>query len=172
MRPDTREQLVEHCAQRIDVGCGRHRLALHLLRAGVIRRHQVGPGGRERFGARRFGIQQLGDAEIEQFRYAIGVHQDVAGFEIAVNDQLLVGVLDGVGHLPEQFQALAYRQLVRVGEGDQRLAVDALHDDVRRTVLSGAAIEQTGDVGMFERGQNPALLQEAPPLPFRPRAHP
>ncbi len=129
-------------------------------------------GGGERLRACEFGVEQLGDSEIEQLRNAIGGDQDVARFEIAVNDELLMRVLDGVGHLPEQLQALANGQLAGVSEGDQGFAVDALHNNVRRTVGGRSAFEQTGDVGVFELSQDLAFLQEAPPLGFRPGAHP
>jgi hypothetical protein len=52
----------------------------------------------------------LGDAEIDELRYrppfARGAHQDIGGFEVAVDHALLVRVLHGVAHESHQLHAL------------------------------------------------------------------
>ena len=50
-------------------------------------------------------LQQFGDAEIQQLWRAIRRHEDVRGFQIAVNDEVLMRVLDGgadlaIGYFP------------------------------------------------------------------------
>ena len=44
--------------------------------------------------AERDRIEELGDAEVEKHGLAFGGDQDVAGLEIAVDDEALVGVMD------------------------------------------------------------------------------
>ena len=48
------------------------------------------------------GIEQLGDAEVEQLGHAVGGDQDVARLQIPVDHQVLVGEMDGGAHLPEE----------------------------------------------------------------------
>jgi hypothetical protein len=43
-----------------------------------------------------------------------------------------------------------------------RLALHVLHDEVRNAFGRAAAVEQPGDIRMFQRGQNFALLAEPP----------
>ena len=52
-------------------------------------------------------------------------------------------------------------QLMRVAVVVQRLPFDKLHDEVRQAVVSGAAVEQAGDVWMIERGEDLSLFAEA-----------
>ena len=101
-----RQQLVEKDAQGVDVAGGRDRLALDLLRARVLGRHHREHGG----GGRQVGIdaggEQLGDAEVQQLRHAVTVHQHVRRLDVAVDHQVLMGVLDGAAHRPEQGHAV------------------------------------------------------------------
>ena len=90
-----------------------------------------------------------------------GGHQDVAGLEVAVDDQVLVGEVDGRADLPEELQALAHRQLPVVAVLVDRPPLDVLHDEVGAAVLGGAAVEQLGDVRMVEVGEDLALGAEA-----------
>ena len=48
---------------------------------------------------RAVGVEQLRDAEVEELGHAVLGHQDVAGLEVAVDDQVAVGVLHGVADL-------------------------------------------------------------------------
>ena len=43
--------------------------------------------------------QRFGQPEVEDFHYAVGPDLDVRGFEIAVDDPLLVRGLQGMGDL-------------------------------------------------------------------------
>jgi hypothetical protein len=45
---------------------------------------------------------------------------------------------------------------------EDRPPVDPFHDDVGISVLRRSAVEQAGDVGMLERGQDLALVAESP----------
>ena len=57
--------------------------------------------------------------------------------------------------------------MLRAVRGDPD-SVDVLHDDVRNTVLGGAAVEQTCDRGMGEASQRLVLATEAPQDAYEP----
>ena len=49
--------------------------------------------------------QQGGDAEVEQLHPAGAVDEDVRRLQVAVHDQVGVGVGDGIGHLQDEPEA-------------------------------------------------------------------
>lgn len=112
--------------------------------------------------------QKPGNTEIQQLRSAVLRHQNVGRFEIAVNDEVLVGELYRIAHLPEQLQPLTRASVVRAAPDVDGHAGDELHDQVRRSVGSHTAIDQPRHVGMFETGQDLAFLPKAP---FQGAAH-
>ena len=61
----------------------------------------------------------------------------------------------------EETQAIVDGQPVRVGVRRDRRAVDVLHHQVRRALRGVAGIDQAGDVGMREAGEDVALGREA-----------
>ncbi len=157
-----REQLVEHDAQRVDVARRRDRAAADLLRARVLGRER--PQQRRRLlPHRRAGIgpQQLRDSEVEQLRRALRRHEDVAGLQVAVDHEVLVGVLHRGADLPEEDEPVPDRELVAAAEVEQRDALDVLHDEVGLAFLGGAAVEQPRDPGVVERGRDLALVAKA-----------
>ena len=100
------QQLVQHDAERIDVAYRRHGLAAHLLRARVIRRHHAQPIIVAGDLARIARLQELGDAEVEQLRHAVGADQDVRRLQVAMDDGAAVRVGDRGADLAEQLQPL------------------------------------------------------------------
>ena len=60
-------------------------------------------------------VDRLGDAEVDHLGDGLAVverHQDVRGLDVAVDDPLLVRVLDRLADRDEQLQPLAGRQPV------------------------------------------------------------
>src|SRR3546814_1884747 len=55
-----------------------------------------------------------------QFGRAVGVDQDVARLQIAMNDQIPVGVADRIADLPEQIEPRLQRQFVEIGRASCR----------------------------------------------------
>ena len=157
------EQLVEQDAERVDVRRRGHRLAADLLRARVFRRHQLQPrrGRRQRLPA-ELRVQQLGDAEVEQLGRAVGRHQHVGRLDVAVDDQVLVRVLDGGADVAEERQPGRGVEPVRVAVVDDRLPFDVLHGEVGPAVRRAAAVEEAGDERMLEAGQDLPLVTEPP----------
>lgn len=96
------EEFEEHSAERIDVGGGGDGLAGDLFGTGVI-------GREERMHGRRHAVidaDQLGDAEVEEFGSPVGIDEDIGRFEIAVNDEVAMGVGDGVANGGEDGAAI------------------------------------------------------------------
>ena len=87
------EQLVEHRAEAEDVGAGGQ---LGVVSARLLRGHVV---GRADDGSSHGQVElvalALGDPEITDERFPRFFEQDVGGFEVAVQDASLVGVVDG-----------------------------------------------------------------------------
>jgi hypothetical protein len=130
-----------------------------LLGTGVARRPDPRRGLARVAG--RTQVHQLGDAEVEQARLAVVAHQHVAGLEVAMDDEALVGVLHRCGNAVEKREPRAQREPVARDVLEQRHAVDVLHHDVRLAVVGLAAVEQMRDVGMVELRQDLALLAQA-----------
>ena len=111
--PAADEQLVEHDAEGPDVGATIRRLAARLLRRHVGGgaedeaggRARAGEGGRLREAGRAARARVvvpapgLGEAEVEHLHLAVGGQLDVGGLEVAVDDALLVGLLERLGDL-------------------------------------------------------------------------
>ena len=107
------QHLEEHAPEGPDVRPPVHRLAPGLLRRHVPRRPQEHPGlgapGREsgglgpvltRAARQRMDPHGLGEPEVEDLDVAVLGDHDVAGLQVAVDDALLVGDLEGLGDLP------------------------------------------------------------------------
>ena len=152
------EELVQQNAERVRVGGHADPLTRHLLRARVRRRHD-----RVRLGhafALSDGVHQLRDPEVEKLRVAVTGHEDVAGLQVPVRDQLAVGVGDRVADPEEEAKTLLDAQAARVAPCGDRLAVDELHHQVRRAVVRAASVEETGHAGVRQPGENLALRTE------------
>ena len=106
------EHLVDENAEGPDVRPPVDRPAAGLLGRHVGRGAEDDPGGgpgvgegrglREVGGGSRPGTvarPRLGEAEVEDLDLPVGGHLHVGGFEVAVDDALLVGLLEGLGHL-------------------------------------------------------------------------
>ena len=175
--PHAAQQFEEHHAQRVDVGGGGQGFAQHLLGGGVGRCHDaaggLGEGGGGavcRVGSRGLGRiagvavrrgQQLGDTEIEQPHLSVGGNEDVAGLEVAVDDQPRVRVLQRVQHLAEQRHALRGAQAAGVAPAVDGQAVNAFHRQPGRAVVGHASVVKPRDVGVAQPRQDVAFADKA-----------
>ena len=111
------QHLVEHAAERPDVGAPVH----HLTR-GLLGRH-VGRGaqddahlGLRRGNGRRFCCvcgstdPSLGETEIQHFDDTVRANLDVARLEVAMDDAALVGVIERINDLSRDGRCLVERQ--------------------------------------------------------------
>ena len=112
--------------------------------------------------------EQLGDAEVEQLDLAVVGHEHVRRLQVAVDDQVGVGVRDGRLHVQEQADALLDAEALVVAEAIDVLAVDVLEHQVRLTGARHPGVDQPGDVRVRQPGEDRPLALE-PGLPFPAR---
>src|SRR6185312_12595265 len=103
----------------------------------------------------------LGDSEVEQLRLSLRGDQNVGGLEVAVNQQALVGVLDGGADLLEKEEALVDGQPVVVAILVDGQSLDQLHDEIGAAVVRAPAVVEARDVGMLEAGEDLPFGDEA-----------
>jgi hypothetical protein len=103
----------------------------------------------------------FGDSEIEQLGNTLGGDQDVIRLQVPMYDQLLVRELNGFADRQHQLDALPRRELALVAEPVDGLAGYVLHNEVGQAIVSGAGVDQPGDVGMLQTRQDAALLLQA-----------
>src|SRR5262249_14745799 len=106
----------------------------------------------------------LGHAEIDDLCNGLAIvqtYQNIGRFQIAMNDALLMSVLNGLTDRNEQLQALAYRQVIVVAVLGDGNAMDQLHDKKRPTVVGGAGVKDPGNVLVVHHGQRLTLGLEA-----------
>ena len=87
--------------------------------------------------------------------------QNVRRFYVTVDDSLLVGMLNRLANLSEEFQPLFSGKVVLVAVVGNASALDQFHDEVRPAAVSSASIEHLGNVGMVHE-------REGLPLRFEP----
>ncbi len=162
----TRDQFVEERTQLEDVARRGDLASVELFGAGVGRCEETLSQGRVNSGQPQLvRAEHFGDAEIEQFDEGLPIgtlrDENVRGFQVAVDDQVLVGVLHRVADVLEQAEAFFDGEAFCVAECVDRLAVDVFHHEKRQAVRRDAAVEEAGDVGMVECGEQAAFLEEA-----------
>ena len=116
----------------------------------------------------QLGLQQLGDTEVEQFDGAIGCDDDVARLDVAVNDKVLVRVLNGIAHAKKQRQALLQAKPLLFAVVQNWRPFNILHRQERQPILRFSAIQKASDVRMIQIGEYLPLGAE-PPDQFRAR---
>jgi hypothetical protein len=170
------EELVEQDPEGVDV---RPRVDVpgdvRLLRAHVLERpHDLSQLGVHRAVDEPL-VQRLGHAEVDDLRHRLALldrDQHVRRLDVAMEDALLVGVLDGVADRQEQPEALGDGGLPLVAVLRQRHALDQLHREVGHARLGGARVEHGGDVRVAHQGQCLALRLEALQELLGVEAHP
>ena len=114
------------------------------------------------------GVKQFGDPEVEELRarpagLVLG-HEDVRRLEVAVDDEAPVCGAHSRADLGEEAEPVLNGEPPPVAVGRDGLALDELHREVRPPVeapaLGDAAVEEAGDVGVVEAGEDLALLAE------------
>jgi hypothetical protein len=162
LRQKAGEQLEQHDAQRVLVGAGADGLAGHLLGRRVGRRQaRAGPGRQLAVGPRGVGVEQGGDAEVEQLGGAVRADDDVGGLEVAVHHQLRVRRLHGLRHVHQQAHASGHRQLPLAHMRRQGLAGHELQHQVGAVAGVDASVEQLRHAGVAQAAEQSSLAREA-----------
>ena len=103
-------------------------------------------------------VKRFGDAEIEQLDLPVSIHQHVAGLQVAVHQQVAMGMGHGIGQLQEKPQPCGQRQALHGSV--HGLAVHILQHEVRQALIAGASVQQARDVGVAQARQCLALLRK------------
>ena len=153
--------LVEHGAEREEIGAMVHVLAPRLLRRHVRHRPQRGAGtgqvdvvrGPRRFVWRRSGPRRgrhLGQPEVEDLGVAPGRHEDVGRLDVAVHDALHVRGIEGVRQLRPEVEDALGAQGAPADARPQRLALEQLHHQEVAAVMLANVVNRA-DVRVVER---------------------
>ena len=141
------EHLIEHDAERIEVAAGVRLEPLGLLGGDIVH----GADGRIGPAAAVF-VLEGGDAEVCHLGDAVAVDHDVLGLDIAVDDAVLVRVLEGLRDLGGEKQRLRRGEpALAVDILLERDALDELHDDILHRERM-AHIVHRDDVRVAEHG--------------------
>ena len=101
------EHFVSHHGERVLVRRRALRFAVPLFRGHVRGGAACFPGHLRNAGQARADLR--GEAEVQHFDLALGIDHDVAGLDVAVDDLLLVGIVERGGHLTDDRQRLFQR---------------------------------------------------------------
>ena len=152
------QALVEHDAQRVDVGARVDRAAV-----GLLGREVVGAPD-EHVGARDAGlpvrVEGARDPEVGELHGPVAGEEDVLGLDVAVDHPLRLGVGQGAADLGADAGGLGGRQ--RPLAPDARLEVlplHELHDEVGALVVL-APVEQVHEVRVRQAGHQEGLAAE------------
>ena len=165
VRQVTGEQFVEDDTQRVDVAADVEvkRIREDLLRTHIRERSDeladVGLPCRM-----RVAVGDPGNAKIQNLRLPALVHEDVARFQIAMNDAALVRVVNGVADLDHQLQPLPNGQMPGRGVCEERLAANEFHGKVRlwaEPPIGGGGFVDLRDPGVLEPAERQRFLFEA-----------
>ena len=99
-------------------------------------------------------------AEVHHLRMAVRGEHDVRGLQVAVDDVLLVGLVQRFGRFQRDLQGVELAEGPSRQSLPERLPFDVLHDDAAGV----AEVEQfmdAADVGMVQRRRQPGFLQQA-----------
>src|SRR6185369_10745039 len=97
------------------------------------------------------------DAEVEDFRLSGFVNQNVAGFEVAVDNAAVVSMLNTITNACDKFDSMLISKVLGGGVLEQRRATDQLHCKVRPAIGSNTGVVDAGNSWMLEPSQSAGL---------------
>src|SRR5579885_963692 len=152
----TGEHLIENDAKRIDIAA----IVAHAVR--LFGGHIFGRADHcARAGQHLCALHGLGQAEIDQVRVAVRAQEDIRGFDIAMNDAVIVGVLQRRSDLAEEAGSLFESELLVAEEViAQGAAVDIGHNQVVPGTLLAEVVEGQ-DMIMGKRADGQGLAFKA-----------
>ena len=154
-----RQHLVQHAAQRVDVGAAVDRPGLDLLGGDVVGRADPRARAREAAG----GAEPLGQPEVGQVDVlvvALAADQDVGRLDVAVHQAALVRGVERRGDRGRHALHAVQVELALVDDVAQVRAGHEAHRQVEHAVVFAAAVDRD-DVRVLQRGRQPRLGLEA-----------
>jgi hypothetical protein len=157
------QQRVQQYAQCINIGCCGDCASCHLL--GRSELGSQGPAPFDR-GHRRVTWssvirKQLGDAKVQQLYFAVGPDQNVGWFNVAMDNQVGMGVGHSAEHINEQTDARFYAEPVVVAVFINALSLDMLENEIWFAFRSDTGIDQFRDMWMPELTKYSAFADKA-----------
>jgi hypothetical protein len=126
------EQLVKHCAESVDIrGATDARVISHRL----FRRHVAGRA--QNFHCARDAtlcFDQPCQSEIGEMRFAFCVQQNVSGFDIAMQDAVLMRIVHRPRQFGDQFSCVTDRHRFALRDGIELAALHQTHAEVTGAV--------------------------------------
>jgi hypothetical protein len=91
-------------------------------------------------------LHKVGESEVDDLHHPCCVDEDVLGFEVAVGDEVGVGVADALNHLSEEELHFVVRNLVVLHVVEQLSALRQLHhhEDIVRRVQNLVQLDYVG----------------------------
>ena len=125
-----------------------------------------------RFDAAGAAVHRLGQPEVEHLHRAVRSHLDVCGFEIAMDDPLLMRRFERLCDLLRDRQRLVDRDRPARNALRQVLALDELHHQRTDTVGFFETVD-VRDIGMIQRREGLRFARETVrAVPHRSRTSP
>ena len=107
-------------------------------------------------------MEKLGNAEIEKLGLSHRGNQDVARFQIAVDHQILMGILNGAADFLENPEAFRDGKIVFNAVAGNWEAIDRFHNEVRNPLLGASHFIKLRNVWVIQVGENLDFLLKAP----------
>ena len=175
-RAPAREHLVQHQAERKDVGSGVERIAEGLLGRHIQHRAHGGArvgqdagvlAFRPGYGARRLGRHRR-QTEVEQLRVAARRDEDVRRLHVAMDDAGAVRGAERVGDLHAHADNRLHRQRPGRQHFEQRQAAQQFHHDIRPVLglRRLADVVDRADVRMIQPGERVRFALETQQVLF------
>ena len=147
------DEFVEDGAKAVEVGVG----ALLPFGAVLLGRGVAGTDdGAE--AAAVFTQGMAGGAKVDEQRAALLSEEDVAGFDVAVQQSRLVNLLQAVEQRGEEGEDFVLVEAAALEPLAQGLAFFEVHDDIRRSV-GFEVVNDANDVGVFELGEGLGFVE-------------
>ena len=86
-----------------------------------------------------------------------GRDENVARFEIAMDDEIPVGMFDGRADQAKEPQSVLESEDTGRAVTKERFALDEFQNEIRQAVGNRSGVEQPSDVGMIETCEDPAF---------------